>query len=29
IAQGIPSGVNLENVDFISLNKAINFRTKV
>ncbi len=29
IAQGIPSGVNLENVDFISLNKAISFRTKV
>ena len=29
IAQGIPSGVNLENVDFISLNKAIKFRTKL
>ena len=29
IAQGIPSGVSLENVDLISLNKAINFRTKI
>jgi recombination protein RecR len=29
IAQGIPTGVNLENVDFISLSKAINFRIKV
>ena len=29
IAQGIPSGVNLENVDFISLHRAINFRTKI
>ncbi|HEC1876963.1 TPA: recombination protein RecR [Campylobacter jejuni] len=29
IAQGIPSGVNLENVDLISLNKAMNFRTKI
>lgn len=29
IAQGIPSGVHLENVDFISLHKAINFRTKI
>lgn len=29
IAQGIPSGVNLENVDFISLHQAINFRTNI
>ncbi|TKX32850.1 recombination mediator RecR [Campylobacter aviculae] len=29
IAQGIPSGVSLENVDMISLNKAINYRTKL
>lgn len=29
IAQGIPSGVNLENVDTISLNKAIQYRTKI
>ncbi|HEC1889078.1 TPA: recombination protein RecR [Campylobacter jejuni] len=29
IAQGIPSGVNLENVDLTSLNKAMNFRTKI
>ncbi|EFV1646460.1 recombination protein RecR [Campylobacter upsaliensis] len=29
IAQGIPSGVNLENVDFISLHRAMNFRTKI
>lgn len=29
IAQGIPSGVNLENVDFISLHKAMRFRTKL
>lgn len=29
IAQGIPSGVSLENVDFISLNKAMKFRTGV
>lgn len=29
IAQGIPSGVNLENVDFISLHKAMIFRTKL
>ncbi|EAI4660731.1 recombination protein RecR, partial [Campylobacter jejuni] len=28
-AQGIPSGINLENVDLISLNKAMNFRTKI
>ncbi|MBK1993936.1 recombination protein RecR, partial [Campylobacter novaezeelandiae] len=26
---GIPSGVNLENVDFISLHQAINFRTNI
>ncbi|EAJ6151318.1 MULTISPECIES: recombination mediator RecR [Campylobacter] len=29
IAQGIPSGVSLENVDFISLHKAVNHRTKL
>ena len=29
IAQGIPSGVSLENVDFISLHKAMAFRTKI
>lgn len=29
IAQGIPNGVHLENVDFISLHKAIRFRTKL
>ncbi|WP_291950999.1 recombination mediator RecR [Campylobacter sp.] len=29
IAQGIPSGVSLENVDFISLHKAINHRIKL
>lgn len=29
IAQGIPSGVHLENVDSISLYKAIHFRTKL
>ncbi|MCW1360768.1 recombination mediator RecR [Campylobacter sp. US33a] len=29
IAQGIPSGVHLENVDFISLHRAINFRTYI
>lgn len=28
IAQGIPSGVNLENVDLISLHKAMAYRTK-
>ncbi len=27
IAQGIPSGVNLENVDFVSLRQALIFRT--
>ncbi|TKX32170.1 recombination mediator RecR [Campylobacter estrildidarum] len=29
IAQGIPSGVSLENVDMVSLNKAINYRIKI
>ena len=29
IAQGVPSGVHLENVDFISLHKAMVFRTKL
>lgn len=29
IAQGIPSGVNLENIDFISLHKAMKFRTNL
>ncbi|TQR61152.1 recombination mediator RecR [Campylobacter troglodytis] len=29
IAQGIPSGVHLENVDLISLHKAMVFRTKL
>lgn len=29
IAQGIPSGVNLENVDFISLHQALNYRTQI
>lgn len=29
IAQGVPTGVNLENVDILSLSKAINLRTKV
>jgi len=29
IAQGIPSGVHLENVDFASLHRAINFRTGI
>ncbi len=29
IAQGIPNGVNLENVDFISLRQALIFRTPV
>lgn len=29
IAQGIPSGVSLENVDMISLHKAIAHRTKL
>ncbi|TQR29541.1 recombination protein RecR [Campylobacter sp. MIT 99-7217] len=29
IAQGIPSGVHLENVDFISLHRALNHRMKI
>lgn len=29
IAQGIPNGVNLENVDFISLGRALTFRTHI
>lgn len=29
IAQGVPTGVHLENVDFLSLSKAIHLRTKV
>ena len=29
IAQGIPTGVNLENVDILSLSKAIESRTKI
>jgi len=29
IAQGVPTGVNLENVDMLSLSKAMNLRTKV
>ena len=29
IAQGVPTGVHLENVDMLSLSKAINLRTKV
>ena len=29
IAQGIPTGVSLENVDILSLSKAINGRTKI
>ena len=29
IAQGVPTGVNLENVDMLSLSKAINGRVKV
>ncbi|ARJ56703.1 recombination mediator RecR [Campylobacter cuniculorum] len=29
IAQGIPNGVNLENVDFISLRQALIFRTHI
>ncbi|WP_024953914.1 recombination mediator RecR [Sulfurospirillum arcachonense] len=28
IAQGVPTGVHLENVDMLSLSKAINLRTK-
>ena len=29
IAQGVPTGVHLENVDMLSLSKAISLRTKV
>lgn len=29
IAQGVPTGVHLENVDFLSLSKALHLRTKV
>ncbi len=29
IAQGVPTGVNLENVDLLSLSKAINDRVKI
>lgn len=29
IAQGIPSGINLENVDLISLHMALHYRTKI
>jgi recombination protein RecR len=29
IAQGVPTGVHLENVDMLSLSKAIEARTKV
>lgn len=29
IAQGVPTGVSLENVDFISLSRAINLRTSI
>lgn len=29
IAQGVPSGVALDNVDFISLHKALAYRTKI
>jgi recombination protein RecR len=29
IAQGVPTGVHLENVDFLSLSKALNLRTKL
>lgn len=29
IAQGVPTGVHLENVDFLSLSKALSLRTKV
>ena len=29
IAQGVPTGVHLENVDMLSLSKALNLRTKV
>jgi recombination protein RecR len=29
IAQGVPTGVNLENVDMLSLSKALNDRVKI
>lgn len=29
IAQGIPSGINLENVDIMSLHMALHYRTKI
>ncbi len=29
IAQGVPTGVNLENVDMLSLSKALHGRTKI
>ncbi|MEA3290137.1 MAG: recombination mediator RecR [Campylobacterota bacterium] len=29
IAQGVPTGVSLENVDILSLSKAINHQTKI
>ena len=29
IAQGVPTGVNLENIDILSLMKALDSRTKL
>ncbi len=29
IAQGVPTGINLENVDTLSLSKALELRVKV
>ena len=29
IAQGVPTGVSLENVDMLSLSKALSLRTRV
>ena len=29
IAQGVPTGVHLENVDMLSLSKALESRTKI
>jgi recombination protein recR len=29
IAQGVPTGVNLENIDLLSLMKALESRTKI
>ncbi|WP_157940022.1 hypothetical protein [Campylobacter blaseri] len=29
IAQGVPTGVSLDNIDIISLNNAIKYRIKV